>query len=580
MNTGPSPVLSVVVASYEMARELRRTLISLSPGYQRGLDVPYEVIVVDNGSAEPPRLEEFADLGLDLKILLHPPGSISPVAALNRGLAASRGTLICSIIDGARMASPGLLAASVAAAGAHLRPVVYTASMMLGFAPQWLAHETGYDQAVEDRLLASIGWPADGYRLFEIANGLVVQPGALVWYAPGGESNAITLTRAMWDQLGGYCEAFQTAGGGCASHDLFSRAAALDGSQIIVIGGEATFHQYHRRSASTATPDAGRRMVEFSREYFRIRGRTAKPVRKPYWLFETHTPPLAAQTPEAAPDGLSRRYLHLLQNRLLNTGAREVEARLRALEATVRAAGRDDLIETAKASVPRQLKRVVGAYTEGMLLDQTPPSGLTMTGRRRLEQLTACLHQILDEAIPGDLVECGVWRGGSAIMMAGVLAARNVSDRKVWVADSFAGLPPADSQRDYGFDSAAVNAAGLAVSLESVRANFEELELLSDTVRFLPGWFKDTLPEAPIARIAVLRLDGDLYASTMDALNALYAKVVPGGFVIIDDYALPSCADAVRDFRAAHAITEPLQRIDYTGVFWRKTQAEKDLSAP
>ncbi len=570
-----APQLSVVVACYEMARELPRTLRALSPGHQQGMeDIPYEVIVVDNGSSRPPRAGDFADLGLDLRVLHCTTGTRSPVDALTMGLAASRGGLICSMIDGARIPSPGLLSASVAAARCHDRPVVYTASLVLGHQPQYHAARTGYSQAVEDRLLGSIGWPQDGYRLFEIASGLTDQPGLLQWYAPGFESNAITLPRALWDELGGYCTDFRADGGGYASVDLFYRAAELPGTQIIVLGGEATFHQMHGKSAAAAHPDVGRQARLMTREFHRLRGRPPKGVRKPYWLFQRHTPALPKRSaPGARTDdpGPEKRYLDMLEQRLLNTGAREAEARLRALTAAVKAAGRDDLLEAAQAAYPRQLRRVAGAEAEGVVLDpMLLPTALTMTGRRRLGWLRRCVETVLDQAIPGDLVECGVWRGGSAMMMAGVLAARRVTDRAVWLADSFQGLPLTDGEVDYADVLAQANASGLAVSEAAVRAGFEELGLMSGAIRFLPGWFCDTLPAAPIGHIAVLRLDGDHYSSTMEALTALYDKVVPGGFVIIDDYALPRCAEAVDEFRAARGIAEPVERIDYTGIAWRK----------
>lgn len=569
------PHLSVVVASFEMARELPRTLRALSPGYQRGMEeIPYEVIVIDNGSSVPPRAEDFADLGLDLRVLYCTSGLPSPVEALNMGLAASRGALICSIIDGARMPSPGLLSASVAAARCHDRAIVYTASMILGFHPQYNAAQTGYTTEVEDRLLASIDWPNDGYRLFEISNGLIEQPSLLQWYSPGFESNAITMSRALWDEVGGYDEAFKTDGGGYASSDLFYRSAELEGTQIIVVGGEATFHQMHGKSAAAAHRDIGAQARIMTREFQRVRARPPKAVRKPYWLLQTNTPPLTKRpTPgkppkEPAPEKL---FLDLLEQRLLNTGAREAEARLRALMAVVKAAGREDLIASAKAAFPRQLRRVIGAETEGLLLDtEFLPTALTMTGKRRLSYLRRAVDTVLDQAIPGDLVECGVWRGGSAMMMAGVLAARRITNRTVWLADSFEGLPLMDAEIDCSDLVKPINEVGLAVTESTVRASFEELGLMSDNIKFLPGWFCDTLPNAPIEQIAVLRLDGDHYSSTMDSLTSLYDKLSPGGIIIIDDFALPRCVEAVEEFRSVRGITDPIERIDYTGIAWRK----------
>ena len=156
--------------------------------------------------------------------------------------------------------------------------------------------------------------------------------------------------------------------------------------------------------------------------------------------------------------------------------------------------------------------------------------------------------------------------------MRAVLAAYDVTDRNVWVADSFQGLPKPDVATypaDAGLDL--WTADQLSVSADEVRANFAKYGLLDDQVRFLEGWFKDTLPSAPIDRIAVLRLDGDLYESTIQALEPLYPKVSEGGYVIVDDYNdIPACKAAVDDYRAAHGIESPLGEIDWTGIYWQK----------
>ncbi|MFA7431625.1 MAG: TylF/MycF/NovP-related O-methyltransferase [Rhodospirillaceae bacterium] len=195
----------------------------------------------------------------------------------------------------------------------------------------------------------------------------------------------------------------------------------------------------------------------------------------------------------------------------------------------------------------------------------------TMIGRKRLDHLHACLDTILAEGIPGDLIETGVWRGGATIFMRAHLAAHDVRDRIVWVADSFDGLPRPSVKEDIGFDISKRHQPILAIDEARVRTLFKRYDLLDEHVRFLPGWFRDTLPAAPIEQLALLRLDGDLYESTMDALLALYDKVSPGGFIIVDDYgALPPCRQAVEDFRAERSINAPLEHIDWTGAVWRK----------
>jgi O-methyltransferase len=200
-----------------------------------------------------------------------------------------------------------------------------------------------------------------------------------------------------------------------------------------------------------------------------------------------------------------------------------------------------------------------------------PPTAETMIGTARLDNVVRCCVQAVQDGIPGDLIETGVWRGGSTILMRGVLQALGDAERRVWVADSFEGLPVPDAERypaDEGLDWSGVGV--LKVDADVVRANFARYGLLDDRVRFLPGWFSDTLPEAPIDRLAVLRLDGDLYESTMDALVALEPRVSPGGFVIVDDYGgWPPCRAAVDDYRADRGIRAPIRTVDWTGVWWR-----------
>lgn len=203
-----------------------------------------------------------------------------------------------------------------------------------------------------------------------------------------------------------------------------------------------------------------------------------------------------------------------------------------------------------------------------------PAQGFTMVGKCRLDNIQMCVEHVLEHNIPGDFLEAGVWRGGSAMFMRALLKAANCIDRTVWLADSFQGLPPpklgwaadaGDTLHEY---------EELAVSLEKVKANFTVLELLDEQVRFIPGWFHETLYTAPVQSLAVLRLDGDMYESTYVSLEALYDKVSPGGFVIVDDYGfLDSCKQAVHDFLNTRKLAPKILTVDWTGVYWRKEQA-------
>jgi Macrocin-O-methyltransferase (TylF) len=200
-----------------------------------------------------------------------------------------------------------------------------------------------------------------------------------------------------------------------------------------------------------------------------------------------------------------------------------------------------------------------------------PSRALTMIGTTRMRNVRVLLERAIEDSVPGDVLEAGVWRGGACVYMRGIIAAWNVSDRRVWVADSFVGLPPPDPDQ-YPADSHDIHHTykELVVSLEEVRANFALFGLLDDQVCFLKGWFSDTLPTAPIDRLAVLRLDGDMYSSTMQTLTALYDKVSPGGWVIVDDYILDGCRQAVTDFRERRNITDEMEAIDGAAVYWRK----------
>lgn len=201
-----------------------------------------------------------------------------------------------------------------------------------------------------------------------------------------------------------------------------------------------------------------------------------------------------------------------------------------------------------------------------------PGIAQTMIGEKRLNHLQHCVEQAIAEAIPGDLMETGVWRGGATILMRAVLKAYGITDRTVWVADSFEGLPVPNIKKypaDAGMNLYMFNDK-LAVSLEDVRTNFRLYGLLDKQVRFLKGWFRKTLPRCSIKSLAVLRIDGDLYESTMDVLTHLYPRVSTGGYVIIDDYDIHACMRAVDDYRRREQIDSPMTRIDEHGVFWRK----------
>jgi hypothetical protein len=203
-----------------------------------------------------------------------------------------------------------------------------------------------------------------------------------------------------------------------------------------------------------------------------------------------------------------------------------------------------------------------------------PALAHSMLSGKRLDNIRFCVETALRDLIPGDLIETGVWRGGATIFMRAILKAHAVTDRTVWVADSFRGLPHPSPRYPADADSTLHDVRELAVSLEEVSENFRKYDLLDGQVRFIEGWFSQTLPDCPIEALAVLRLDGDMYGSTMDALNALYPRLSIGGYLIVDDYgAVPACKSAVQDFRDRHQIRESMIEVDWTAVYWRKHAA-------
>jgi len=230
----------------------------------------------------------------------------------------------------------------------------------------------------------------------------------------------------------------------------------------------------------------------------------------------------------------------------------------------------DSVIKSANSSL--------GIYKEKNYLKEDRMEGRdwpvradTMVGLKRLRNIRNCAEDIIANNIPGDFIETGVWRGGSTIFMKAILKAYNITDKTVWVADSFEGLPKPNEEK-YKDDKGDIHYIfkELAIPIEKVKYNFEKYGLLDDKVKFLKGWFKDTMPTAPIEKLSLLRLDGDLYESTIDVLKYLYPKLSVGGYLIIDDYALPNCKSAVDDYRKEHNITEQVEVVDWSGVFWKK----------
>jgi O-methyltransferase len=262
---------------------------------------------------------------------------------------------------------------------------------------------------------------------------------------------------------------------------------------------------------------------------------------------------------------LRTRYLDLLVGAVTHTLYDPIDTR--PLPEEVQRAIREELVRTGQRL---ELRSPSEERAEGR---DRPLYAQTMIGLNRMRSLRSAAEMVLAEGVPGDFVEAGAWRGGASLLLRGVLAAHGDRDRRVYVADSFEGLPPPDPEH-YPHDEGDVNhlADDLAVSLEEVKGNFERYGLLDDQVRFVQGWFKDTLPGLADREWSLIRLDGDLYESTMDGLRNLYPRLQPGGFLIVDDYGFDNCRAAVEDYRREHEISEPIERIDWVGAFWRRRE--------
>jgi hypothetical protein len=263
------PLISLVIVAYEMQREIVQTVRSLSPAMQRGVAAThYELIVVDNGSGGQPDREACERFGARIRWLNMERSWPSPAAAINQGIREARAPLVGAMIDGARLASPGLLHNALLASRLAHRPVIATHGFHLGTQVQQRAVAAGYDEQAEDELLDRVDWTRDGYRLFEISvPGESSRDG---WFELPAESNALFMPTEMWSELGGYDEAFRLPGGGLVNLDLFARACELVNSQVVLLYGEATFHQVH---GGVSTNSRVSRWEEYHREYVRLRGK-------------------------------------------------------------------------------------------------------------------------------------------------------------------------------------------------------------------------------------------------------------------------------------------------------------------
>lgn len=311
----------------------------------------------------------------------------------------------------------------------------------------------------------------------------------------------------------------------------------------------------HRASSTTAADDARTDQEHPSEESFRAAHIERGPRRE-----------IRAERPRPDEDSLRAAYLGLLKLCLCDLGGASTLSVTRSGDSRA-----DGGPLYSRELVGEELNlRVKGV--------DWPWSGLTMIGLTRLDDLQRCVESIVADGVEGDLIEAGAWRGGASILMRATLDSLGADERTVWVADSFAGLPPPDAEgfpEDRGLDLSSFDF--LAVPVEEVREHFARFGC-EHGVRFVQGFFDETLPGLRDRRWSLVRLDGDTYESTWLALQSLYPGLSAGGYLIVDDYLLiDECREAVDDFRRRHRIAEPIEEVDWNGARWRR-ESEAPLS--
>jgi glycosyltransferase involved in cell wall biosynthesis len=284
--------LSVIVVVYNMARAAPRTLQALTSTYQQGVAADeYEVIVVENGSKQPLPAASVEALGdnFHYHYLADPPPS--PAYAINFGASRARGDALAIMIDGAHILTPGVLRHALDMFAAHRNPLVVTAPFFLGHGPQTETIAQGYDEAEEDRLLASIDWPQAGHRLFEIGvpYRIVEDPQTrpkLFWFVRQFESNCLFVRKSSFQAVGGCDERFDIPGGGMLLPDLYRRLCGMEDSEIIQLLGEASFHQVHGGVSTNTTPEKQReKWNSYLEQYLAIRGEPFEVSQKPLHFY-------------------------------------------------------------------------------------------------------------------------------------------------------------------------------------------------------------------------------------------------------------------------------------------------------
>lgn len=289
-NPDSTLTLSVIVVAYNMGREIPRTLQSLTRNYQLGCTgIEHEVHIMDNGSTGPLQASVIENMGPEFHYHHIDNAPASPAHALNHGVEQSRGELICIMVDGAHILTPGVFNLALRAHCAFDNPVVLTRHFFLGPGSQNETIFNGYTQSEEDRLLGSINWPEDGYALFSIGTPHPSLEPRTSWFSKMTESNCLFMKRSSWEAMGGADERFDLPGGGFLNADLYHQSARLEGATTVQLIGEGSFHQLHGGATTNIrAADRDAKVHLYHEQYKRIRGMSPSlPEKSIYYLGHT-----------------------------------------------------------------------------------------------------------------------------------------------------------------------------------------------------------------------------------------------------------------------------------------------------
>lgn len=486
MIDGIDPQISILVCAYNMARELPRTLYTLSRAYQRDCDdLNWEVVVLDNGSEPPLDPVDLQSILPGVRIVRPPAPHRSPAAAINRAMKDLRGQLVGLWIDGARLASPGIIRHAVEAWRSNPKAAVGTLAFHLGNDVQMRAVADGYDARAEDALLASVPWQADGYSLFDIS--VLAGSSAAGWFGCINETNALFMDRTLWESLDGLDERFEAPGGGFVNLHLWERAVEASGGRPWIILGEGTFHQVHGGVATNGPPESRSAMRE---EYASICGR-------PF------------VTPKYQPQ-----FVGALDARRFEKGAARALDRMRRVH-SVR--GRHFRVDLPTEALNRIQGGTLRTKYKGLRLAKSPFD-------------LALYMQVIDRLRPATIIEVGTSEGGSAVWLLDQCRVRKLKQTcviSIDIAPPTLQVPgisfhPGDSREpDHTFPTELIHAAPHPwLVIEDSAHTYE-------SARAVLNYFRPKLQSSDMLVLedgVLADLEGEIYRNLADGPNRALAE--------------------------------------------------------